>query len=196
MVIQLYVLWERVLPQVIQPLRLFNTADHNVLSPRSPRPGVSAAPRPPQAHLWAAVLESSTPAPCIHVRTAFIPATMGSSFILLPLLWMLSWMPNIKTHLHTVAISLSLSLLSLSILLSLAPSFFFPLPLLLLRLFDRAVRGAKWRGLFHLAFSCARVSQSKQKMRHVEGKGELSASRVSCTSCQRLHKKKRGKQQL
>lgn len=58
-------------------------------------------------------MASSTPAPCIHVRTAFIPATMGSSFILLPLLWMLSWMPNIKTHLRTVAISLSLSLLSL-----------------------------------------------------------------------------------
>ncbi len=89
---------------------------------------ISAAPRPPRAHLWAAVLASSTPAPCIHVRTAFIPATMGSSFILLPLLWMLSWMPNIKTHLHTVAISLSLSLLSLypplldSLLFSCLPS--------------------------------------------------------------------------
>lgn len=101
-----------------------NTADHNALS--TPRCQRSA--RPPRAHLWAAVLASSTPAPCIHVRTAFIPATMGSSFILLPLLWMLSWMPNIKTHLHTVVISLShsLSLSSLSILLSLAPSFFFP----------------------------------------------------------------------
>lgn len=155
---------------------------------------ISAAPRPPRAHLWAAVLASSTPAPCIHVRTAFIPATMGSSFILLPLLWMLSWMPNIKTHLHTVAISLSLSLLSLYP--PLLDSLLFFLPPLLLRLFDRAVRGAKWRGLFHLAYSCACVSQSKQKIRHVEGKGELSASRVSCTSCQRLQKKKRGKQQL
>lgn len=97
------------LPQVIQSQVLARSP------PRSPRPGVSAAPRTPRAHLWAAVLASSTPAPCIHVRTAFIPATMGSSFILLPLLWMLSWMPNIKTHLHTVAISLSLSLFPLSL---------------------------------------------------------------------------------
>lgn len=145
---------------------------------------------PPRAHLWAAVLASSTPAPCIHVRTAFIPATMGSSFILLPLLWMLSWMPNIKTHLHTVAISLSLTPLSLSLPLSSSP-WLPPFPLSpasppLWRLFDRAVRGAKkWRGLFHLAFSCARRSQSKQKMRHVEGKKGscrhpgLAAPRVS-----------------
>ncbi len=188
-----YVLWERVLPQVIQRLSLLPP---RILA-RSP-PGLhatSAAPMPPRAHLWAAVLASSTPAPCIHVRTAFIPATMGSSFILLPLLWMLSWMPNIKTHLHTVAISLSLSLLSLYPPL-LDSLLFFPLPPLLLRLFDRAVRGAKWRGLFHLAYSCACVSQSKQKIRHVEGKGELTASRVSCISCQRLQKRKKGKQQL
>lgn len=47
----------------------------------------------------------------------------------------------------------TLSPLTLSLLLSSAPSFFSLAPLLL-RLFDRAVRGAKWRGLFHLAFSC------------------------------------------
>lgn len=156
-------------------------------------PVSALAPMPPRAHLWAAVLASSTPAPCIHVRTAFIPATMGSSFILLPLLWMLSWMPNIKTHLHAVAISLSLSLSLLSLSLSLYPPLLgsllslSPLPPLLCGvLFDRAVRGAKkWRGLFHLAFSCARRSQSKQKMRHVEGKKGscrhpgLAAPRVS-----------------
>lgn len=54
-------------------------------------------PVAPPAYLWAAVFASNTPAPCIHVRTAFIPAPMGSSFILLPLLWMLSWIPNMKT---------------------------------------------------------------------------------------------------
>lgn len=53
----------------------------------------------------------------------------------------------------TLPLSLSLLSLSLSLLLSSAPSFLSLAPLLL-RLFDRAVRGAKWRGLFHLAFSC------------------------------------------
>lgn len=47
------------------------------------------------AHLWAAVFASSTPPPCIQLRTAFMPPS-GSSFRLLPLLWMLSWIPNIK----------------------------------------------------------------------------------------------------
>lgn len=37
----------------------------------------------------------------------------------------------------------------------------------------------------------ARVSQSKQKMRHAEGKGELSASRVNCASCHRLQKERK-----
>lgn len=59
-----------------------------------------------------------------------------------------------QTSKHTFTLPLSLSLLSpLSLSLSLAPSFFSLAPLLL-RLFDRAVRGAKWRGRFHLAFSC------------------------------------------
>lgn len=137
--------WDRKLPRVTETLRLLKRRTSQRVLP----PAVSTAPRPPRAHLWAAVLASSTPAPCIHVRTAFIPATMGSSFILLPLLWMLSWIPNIKAHLYAAAISLS----SLSLSLSSAPSFFSLAPLLL-RLFDRAVRGAKWRGLFHLAFSC------------------------------------------
>lgn len=48
------------------------------------------------AYLCAAVLASRTPAPCIHVRTAFIPAPRGSSFMLLPLRWMLSWIPNMN----------------------------------------------------------------------------------------------------
>lgn len=48
------------------------------------------------AHLWAAVLASSTAPPCIQLRTAFMPPS-GSSFRVLPLLWMLSWIPNIKT---------------------------------------------------------------------------------------------------
>lgn len=47
-----------------------------------------------QPHLWAAVLASSTPPPCIQLRT-FIPPS-GSSFRLLPLLWMLSWIPNMN----------------------------------------------------------------------------------------------------
>lgn len=137
-------------------------------------------------------MASRTPAPCIHVRTAFIPATMGSSFILLPLLWIVSWMPNIKTHLHTVAISLSLSLSTLSLSSSPWLPPFLSLPPLLWRLFDRAVRGAKWRGLFHLAFSCACVFLKVNKRCDMwKEKGELSASRVSCTSCQRLQKKKR-----
>lgn len=51
---------------------------------------------PGVSYLCAAVFASSTPAPCIHVRTAFMPAPMGSSFKVLPLLWMLSWIPNMK----------------------------------------------------------------------------------------------------
>lgn len=47
------------------------------------------------AHLWAAVFASSTPPPCIQLRTAFMPPS-GSSFRLLPLRWMLSGIPNIK----------------------------------------------------------------------------------------------------
>lgn len=57
--------------------------------------GEDAAPG--VSYLCAAVFASSTPAPCIHVRTAFMPAPMGSSFKVLPLLWMLSWIPNMKT---------------------------------------------------------------------------------------------------
>lgn len=132
----------------------------------------SAEPSPPRAHLWAAVLASSTPAPCIHVRTAFIPATMGSSFILLPLLWMLSWMPNIKTHLHSVSLSLTRSLSPLC----LSPPFSLSsLPLLLssrrlsLIALSQEQSGV---GLFHTVFRRARSTQSKQKMRHVgEKKG-------------------------
>lgn len=56
--------------------------------------GAGAAPG--VSYLCAAVFASSTPAPCIHVRTAFMPAPMGSSFKILPLLWMLSWIPNMK----------------------------------------------------------------------------------------------------
>lgn len=61
-----------------------------------PSPRTCLPPQPPaRAHLWAAVLASSTPPPCIQLRTAFMPPS-GSSFKLLPLLWMLSWIPNIK----------------------------------------------------------------------------------------------------
>lgn len=138
----------------------FSTAH---ISTRS-SPAVSAAPRPPQAHLWAAVLASSTPAPCIHVRTAFIPATMGSSFILLPLLWMLSWIPNIKAHLYAAAISL----LSHSLSPRLPPfSLWLPSSCVCLIALSEEQSGVvcfTWR------LVAARVSQSKQKMRHVEGK--------------------------
>lgn len=41
------------------------------------------------SYLCAAVVASSRPAPCIHERTAFMPP-IGSSFMVLPLLWMLS----------------------------------------------------------------------------------------------------------
>lgn len=50
---------------------------------------------PSCAHLCAAVFASSTPPPCIQLRTVFMPPS-GSSFRLLPLRWMLSWIPNIK----------------------------------------------------------------------------------------------------
>lgn len=50
---------------------------------------------PSCAHLCAAVFASSTPPPCIQLRTEFMPPS-GSSFRLLPLRWMLSWIPNIK----------------------------------------------------------------------------------------------------
>lgn len=175
----------------------FNTADLYALSPRSPRPGVSAAPRPPQAHLWAAVLASSTPAPCIHVRTAFIPATMGSSFILLPLLWMLSWMPNIKTHLHTVAICLSRSLSSLSLYPPLLGSllFFSLSPCLPSSCVCLIALSEEQSGVVYFTWRLvARVFLKVNKRCDMwKEKGELSASRVSCTSCQRLQKKKRGK---
>lgn len=59
----------------------------------------------------------------------------------------------------TLPLFLSLSLHSLSLSSSpWLPPFLLASPLFLL--FDRAVRGAKWRGLFHLAFSC-RVCFSK-----------------------------------
>lgn len=61
----------------------------------SRRRGLSAPLRRGRAHLWAAVLASSTPPPCIQLRTLFMPPS-GSSFRLLPLLWMLSWIPNIN----------------------------------------------------------------------------------------------------
>lgn len=71
----------------------------SMISPRSvgviALGGEDAAPG--VSYLCAAVFASSTPAPCIHVRTAFMPAPMGSSFKVLPLLWMLSWIPNMKT---------------------------------------------------------------------------------------------------
>lgn len=166
MVIQLLRRWDRTLPRVTETLRLFGA--HLDTSP----PAVRAAPRPPRAHLWAAVLASSTPAPCIHVRTAFIPATMGSSFILLPLLWMLSWIPNIKAHLYAAAISLSHTLSLLSHSLSSSPRLppFSPwLPsscvcLIALSEEQSGVVCFTWR------LVAARVSQSKQKMRHAEGK--------------------------
>lgn len=59
------------------------------------QPSLRTCLPPERAHLWAAVLASSTPPPCIQLRTAFMPPS-GSSFKLLPLLWMLSWIPNIK----------------------------------------------------------------------------------------------------
>lgn len=89
--------------------------------------------------------------------------------------------------LRSLCFFLSLSLLCVSILLSWVPSFSLfrslPRPPLLLRLFDRAVTGAKWCGLFHLVFRRTRASQSKQKMWHAEGeKGELSASGATAAS--------------
>lgn len=63
--------------------------------PRTPGPWCGLLGFSPGAHLWAAVLASSTPPPCIHPRTAFMPPS-GSSFRLLPLRWMLSWIPNMN----------------------------------------------------------------------------------------------------
>lgn len=176
------VLWERVLPQVMQPLRLLNTADLNALSPRCQRSAKAASGSPLGGCVG--VQHSGALHPCpnrvhpghhglfFHTTPTPLDALVDAKH------------QNAPSHCRYLSLTLSLSPLSLSSSPWLPP--FFPLPPLLWRLFDRAVRGAKWRGLFHLAFSCARVSQSKQKMRHVEGKGELSASRVSCTSCQRL----------
>lgn len=77
-----------------------------------------------------------------------------------------------RTFTLSLSPSLTLSPLSLSSSPWLPPSSFHPLPPLLLRLFDRAVTGAKWRGLFLLVFRRTHASQSKQKTRHVEGKRE------------------------
>lgn len=87
------------------------------------------------------------------------------------------------------AAAISLSLLSLTRFLSssprLPPSSSLPRPPRLHLLCGVCLialsRGAKWRGLFRSAFSCARRSQSKQKMRHVEEgkKGEMLPASVA-----------------
>lgn len=55
-------------------------------------PGVNGV----SPHLCAAVLASSTPALCIHVLTAFIPAPSGSCLRVLPPRCTLSGIPNMK----------------------------------------------------------------------------------------------------
>lgn len=67
-----------------------------------------------RSYLCAAVEASSRPAPCIHERTAFMPP-IGSSFMLLPLLWMLSWIPNMNADFCFPLSILQSSVLSLSI---------------------------------------------------------------------------------
>jgi len=64
-----------------------------------------------RAHLWAAVLASSTPPPCIQLRTVFMPPS-GSSFRLLPLRWMLSWIPNMSKASVSRGVSVSVHLFS------------------------------------------------------------------------------------
>lgn len=169
----------------------FNTVDLNVLSPRSPctprcqRSAKAASGSPLGGSVG--VQHSGALHPCpnrVH------PGHHGLFFHTTPTpLDALVDAKHQNAPSHCRYLSLTLSPLSLYPPL-LGSLLFFPcLPSSCVCLIALS-RGAKWRGLFHLAFSCARVSQSTQKMRHVEGKGELSASRVSCTSCQRLQKKK------
>ena len=47
-------------------------------------------------YLWAAVLASKIPAPCIQERTGVMPVGSGSSFMVRPPRGRLSWMENIK----------------------------------------------------------------------------------------------------
>lgn len=80
-------------PQVLHSCWIPEEKTHADSTSRHVQDGGSA-PHLSTAHLWAAVLASSTPPPCIQLRT-FMPPS-GSSFRLLPLLWMLSWIPNIN----------------------------------------------------------------------------------------------------
>lgn len=70
--------------------------DKTIFFPKGKRlsmvPGVTGV----SPHLCAAVLASSTPALCIHVLTAFIPAPSGSCLRVLPPRCALSGTPNMK----------------------------------------------------------------------------------------------------
>lgn len=176
------------LPQVIQPLRLLNTANFKralppVSTPRCQRSAKAASGSPLGGCVG--VQHSGALHPCpnrVH------PGHHGLFFHTTPT--PLDALVDAK-HQNAPSHCRYLSLSSLSILLYLAPSFSLPcLPsssvcLIALSEEQSGVVCFTWRLV-------ARVSQSKQKMRHVEGKGELSASRVSWTSCQRLQKKKEG----
>lgn len=139
--------WDRKLPRVTETLRLFKrrTSPH-VLPPRCQRRTEAALGSPLGGCVG--VQHSGALHPCpnrVH------PGHHGLFFHTTP-----TPLDAVVDSKHQSAPLrcryLSLSSLTLSLSPRLPP--FLSLAPLLLRLFDRAVRGAKWRGLFHLAFSC------------------------------------------
>lgn len=116
------VLWERVLPQVMQPLRLLNTADLNALSPRCQRSAKAASGSPLGGCVG--VQHSGALHPCpnrVH------PGHHGLFFHTTPTpLDALVDAKHQNAPSHCRYLSHTFSLSSLSLLLSLAPSFFSP----------------------------------------------------------------------
>lgn len=164
------VLWERALPRVTEPLCVLNSAHLYALFPRCQRCTKGASGSPLGGCVG--VQHTGTLHPCpnrVH------PGHHGLFFHTTP-----TPLDALVDAKHQNAPSLcryfshSLSTLSLYLLSLPPPSFF---SLIALSEEQSGVVCFTWR----LVAAC--VSQSKQKMRHVEGKGELSASRVSCTSC-------------
>lgn len=136
--------WDRKLPRVTETLRLFQRRTSQRVLPPLPAPRRGRLGLTSGRLCWRPALRR--------------PASMSGPRSSRPPWALLSYYSHssgccrgFQTSKRTFTLPLSLSSLSLS--LSSTPSFLSLAPLLL-RLFDRAVRGAKWRGLFHLAFSC------------------------------------------
>lgn len=129
--------WDRTLPRVTETLRLFQRRTSQRVLPPLPAPHRGRLGLTSGRLCWRPALRR--PASMSEPRSSRPPWALLSYYS-----HSSGCCRGFQTSKRTFTLPLSLS--STPSFLSLAP--------LLLRLFDRAVRGAKWRGLFHLAFSC------------------------------------------